>query len=152
MAYLDDFESYPPSSVSLFSPVWLFSAISHLGLQAEKKCLILLLTLGSVEYLWQRCICPSLKIFFKTIVLFVTPILWFWSIAELLILICVAVKWAEIVFCFLPWWPADPCPGRCPSRRSCLRPGETCPGPGSRQRRRTSGCSSSGCCRRSRLV
>lgn len=43
MAYLDDFESYPPSSVSLFSPVWPFSAISHLGLQAERKnCLILL--------------------------------------------------------------------------------------------------------------
>ena len=37
MAYLDDSESYPPSSVSLFSPVLLFSAISHPGLQAEIK-------------------------------------------------------------------------------------------------------------------
>ena len=91
MSYLDDFESYPPNSVSLFSLVWLFSAISHLGLQAESKTVISSFKMESCSYLWQRCICPSLKIFLKAVVLFVTSILWFWSIAELFILKCIVV-------------------------------------------------------------
>ena len=100
MSYLDDFESYPPNSVSLSSLVWLFSAISHLGLQAESKTVRSAFKMKSCSYLWQRCICPSLKIFLKAVVLFVTAILWFWSIAELFILESIDALWTGMVILF----------------------------------------------------
>ena len=46
----------------------------------------------SVSYLWQRCVCPSCKIFFENVVLFVTSILWVRSVTELLILNCVVIN------------------------------------------------------------
>ena len=55
----------------------------------------------SLSNLWQRCICPSCKIFLETVVLFVTSILWFWSVTELFILNCVVIKQAGMAILVL---------------------------------------------------